>query len=196
LRHFWIASRRSYNLHGPITGTKLALGRMRRHGRGHIVNIASSPGKVAAPGIATYSATKHGVVGFTEAVRWEQRGSAIDFSIVIPGVVRTEMVAGYKEVRGVQDVEPEDVAAAIVDALKFPRLEVFVPRAVGPLSRVLGVLPRRVREAVLRAMRVDQVTWQADRSARSAYEARAAASEPKLDAGVKEQPAETASATD
>jgi NAD(P)-dependent dehydrogenase (short-subunit alcohol dehydrogenase family) len=184
------------NLHGPITGTKLALRRMRRHGRGHIVNVASSAGKVAAPGIATYSATKHGVVGFTEAVRWEQRGSGIDFSIVIPGVVRTEMIAGYKEVRGVQDVEPEDVAAAIADALKFPRLEVFVPPAVGRISRVLNVVPRPVREAVLRAMRVDQVTWLADRSARSAYEARAAASEPKLDAAADEQPARTVSATE
>jgi NAD(P)-dependent dehydrogenase (short-subunit alcohol dehydrogenase family) len=184
------------NLHGPITGTKLALRRMRRHGRGHIVNVASSAGKVAAPGIATYSATKHGVVGFTEAVRWEQRGSGIDFSIVIPGVVRTEMIAGYKEVRGVQDVEPEDVAAAIADALKFPRLEVFVPPAVGRISRVLNVVPRPVREAVLRAMRVDQVTWLADRSARSEYEARAAASEPKLDAAADEQPARTASATE
>lgn len=184
------------NLHGPITGTKLALRRMRPRGRGHIVNVASSAGKVAAPGIATYSATKHGVVGFTEAVRWEQRGSGIDFSIVIPGVVRTEMIAGYKDVRGLQDVEPEDVAAAIVDALKSPRVEVFVPRAVGRISRLLNVVPRRVREAVLRAMRVDQVTWQADRSARSAYEARAAASEPKLDAGEREQPAKTAGATD
>jgi NAD(P)-dependent dehydrogenase (short-subunit alcohol dehydrogenase family) len=184
------------NLHGPITGTKLALRRMRRHGRGHIVNVASSAGKVAAPGIATYSATKHGVVGFTEAVRWEQRGSAIDFSIVIPGVVRTEMIAGYKEVRGVQDVEPEDVAAAIVDALEFPRLEVFVPPAVGRIWRALNVVPRGVREALLRAIGVDKVTWQADRSARSAYEARAAASEPKLEAAAREQPARTASPTE
>jgi NAD(P)-dependent dehydrogenase (short-subunit alcohol dehydrogenase family) len=184
------------NLHGSITGTKLALRRMRPRGRGHIVNVASSAGKVAAPGIATYSATKHGVVGFTEAVRWEQRSSGIDFSIVMPGVVRTEMIAGYKGVRGLQDVEPEDVAAAIVDALKFPRVEVFVPRAVGRISRVLSVVPRAVREAVLRLMRVDQVTWQADRSARSAYEARAAASEPTLDAGEEEQPAKAASGTD
>jgi len=184
------------NLHGPITGTKLALRRMSPRGRGHIVNVASSAGKVAAPGVATYSATKHGVVGFTEAVRWEQRGSGIDFSIVMPGVVRTEMIAGYKQIRGLQDVEPEDVAAAIVDVLKFPRVEVFVPRAVGRISRMLTVLPRGLREAVLRAMRVDQVTWQADRSARSAYEARAAASEPKLDAGESEQRAKAASETD
>jgi NAD(P)-dependent dehydrogenase (short-subunit alcohol dehydrogenase family) len=173
------------NLHGSITGTKLALRRMRPRGRGHVVNVASSAGKFTPPGIATYTATKHGVVGFTEAVRWEQRDSGIDFSIVMPGVVRTEMIAGYKDVRGVQDVEPEGVAAAIVDAVKFPRVEVFVPRAVGRLWRVLNVVPRGVREAVLRAMKVDQVTWQADRSARSAYEARAAASEPKLEEGER-----------
>jgi NAD(P)-dependent dehydrogenase (short-subunit alcohol dehydrogenase family) len=173
------------NLHGSITGTKLALRRMRPRQRGHVVNVASSAGKFTAPGIATYTATKHGVVGFTEAVRWEQRDSGIDFSIVMPGVVRTEMIGGYKDVRGVQDVEPEDVAAAIVDTLKFPRVEVFVPRAIGRLWRVLSVVPRGLREAVLRAMKVDQVTWQADRSARSAYEARAAASGPKLEEGER-----------
>jgi NAD(P)-dependent dehydrogenase (short-subunit alcohol dehydrogenase family) len=174
------------NLNGSITGTKLALRRMRPRGRGHIVNVASSAGKLAPPGIATYAATKHGVVGFTEAVRWEHRGSGIEFSIVMPGVVRTEMIAGYKPVRGVQDIEPAEVAAAIVDALRFPRVEVFVPRAVGRIWRVLNLLPRGAREAVLRAMRVDQVTWNADPSARAAYEARAAASEPKLDAGERE----------
>jgi NAD(P)-dependent dehydrogenase (short-subunit alcohol dehydrogenase family) len=164
------------NLNGPMTGTTLALKRMVPRGRGHIVNVASSAGKFAPPGIATYTATKHGVVGFTEAVRWEQRGSGIDFSIVMPGVVRTEMIAGYKDVRGVQDIGPEDVAAAIVDALEHPRLEVFVPRSLGGLWKLLIILPRSAREAVLRAMKVDQVTWEADRSARSEYEGRAAAS--------------------
>jgi NAD(P)-dependent dehydrogenase (short-subunit alcohol dehydrogenase family) len=173
------------NLHGPMTGTKLALRRMRPRGRGHIVNVASSAGKLAPPGIATYAATKHGVVGFTEAVRWEETESGIEFSIVMPGVVRTEMIAGYKDVRGVQDIGPEDVAAAIVDVLKFPRVEVFVPPAIGWLWRLLRVLPRGAGEAVLRAMKVHHVTWQADRSARSTYEGRAAASEPRLEEGER-----------
>jgi short-subunit dehydrogenase len=163
-----------------MTGTKLALRRMLQRGRGHIVNVSSSAGKLAPPGIATYAATKHGVVGFTEAVRWEHRDSGIDFSIVMPGVVRTEMIAGYKDVRGVRDIAPEDVAGAIVEALEFPRPEVFVPRSLGGLWKLLSILPRRAREAVLRAMKIDQVTWQAERAARTAYEGRAAASEPKL----------------
>ncbi|MDX6666986.1 MAG: hypothetical protein QOK04_366 [Solirubrobacteraceae bacterium] len=172
------------NLHGPITGTKLALARMRPRGRGHIVNVASSAGKLTPPGIATYTATKHGVVGFTEAVRWEQRGSGIEFSLVMPGIVKTEMIAGYKDVRGVQDIEPEDVAAAIVEALRFPRVDVFVPKVIGPIWRIVNLLPRGLREAILRAMKVDQATWQADLSQRTAYEARAAASEP----GLEERP--------
>jgi NAD(P)-dependent dehydrogenase (short-subunit alcohol dehydrogenase family) len=167
------------NLNGPMRGTKLALERMVPRGRGHIVNMASSAGKLTPPGIATYTATKHGVVGFTEAVRWEQRGSGIDFSIVMPAVVRTEMIAGYKAARGVQDIGPEDVAAAIVDALEHPRLEVWVPKPLGGLWKLLVILPRGLREGLLRAMKVDQVTWKADRSARADYEGRAAASEPR-----------------
>jgi NAD(P)-dependent dehydrogenase (short-subunit alcohol dehydrogenase family) len=166
------------NLHGAIRGTKLALRRMRPRGRGHIVNLASSAGKLTPPGIATYTATKHGVVGFTEAVRLENPDGGIEFSIVMPGVVRTEMIAGYEEARGVRTVEPEDVGTAVVDALEHPRVDVWVPRSLGPTYRLMIMLPRRAREAVMRALRVDRVTWRADRSKRAAYEARAAASEP------------------
>ena len=169
------------NLNGAMTGTKLVLRRMLPRERGHIVNLASSAGKLAPPGIATYAATKHGVVGFTEALHWEHRHSGIDFSIVMPGIVRTDMIAGYKEVRGVRDIGPEDVAAAIVGALERPRLEVFVPRSLGALWKFLIILPRGAREAVMRAMNIDKVTWEADRSARSDYEGRAAASAPRLE---------------
>ena len=63
------------NLGGVLTGSKLALARMRRRGRGHIVNVASVAGKMASPGGATYSATKHAVVGLSESLRGELRGS-------------------------------------------------------------------------------------------------------------------------
>ena len=61
------------NLHGVIFGMKLALERMIPRDRGHIVNISSQAGKFGSPGGATYSATKHAVVGLTEAVRGELR---------------------------------------------------------------------------------------------------------------------------
>jgi NAD(P)-dependent dehydrogenase (short-subunit alcohol dehydrogenase family) len=166
------------NLLGVIHGTRLGVRRLRERGGGHLVNVASSAGKVTPPGIATYTATKHAVVGLTEAVRLEQRGSGIDFSIVMPGVVRTEMIAGYARSRVVSEIEPEDVAEAIVGALRRPRVDVFVPRSLGRINRLMQLLPRRAREWVGRAVGVDRITWDADRSVRGAYESRAAASDP------------------
>jgi NAD(P)-dependent dehydrogenase (short-subunit alcohol dehydrogenase family) len=166
------------NLLGVIHGTRLGVRRLRERGAGHLVNVASSAGKVTPPGIATYTATKHAVVGLTEAVRLEQRGSGIDFSIVMPGVVRTEMIAGYARSPVVSEIEPEDVAEAIVGALRRPRVDVFVPRSLGGVNRLMQLLPRRAREWVGRAVGVDRITWDADRSVRDAYESRAAASDP------------------
>src|SRR5690606_12715348 len=57
------------NLFGVIHGMRATLPRMMRCKRGHVVNIASSAGKVGIPNIAVYCATKHAVVGLTEAVR-------------------------------------------------------------------------------------------------------------------------------
>ena len=57
---------------------------MRPRRTGHIVNIASAAGKAGFPGGATYCATKHGVVGLSEAVRVELRGSGVEMSVVMP----------------------------------------------------------------------------------------------------------------
>src|SRR5579875_1853308 len=111
------------NLHGVIFGSKLALERFLARGRGHLVNIASSAGKVGFPGGATYCATKHAVVGISEAIRAELRGSAIEVSVVMPVVVRTELGSGLPETRAFKPVTPEEVAAEIVDALALPRFD-------------------------------------------------------------------------
>src|SRR3954454_76635 len=116
------------NVHGVLTGTKLAVRRMRPRRTGHIINVASMVGKISPPGGATYVASKHAVVGLTESVAMENRDYGIEFSIVMPVLVRTELIAGLKEGRGVKSAAPEDVANAIVDAIKFPKRDVFVPR--------------------------------------------------------------------
>src|SRR5690242_11177795 len=82
------------NLHGVITGTQLAIKRLRPRGGGYIVNIASQAGKSGVPGIATYSGTKHAVVGISEAVRTELRGSGVEVLCVMPTVVNTELTSG------------------------------------------------------------------------------------------------------
>jgi NADP-dependent 3-hydroxy acid dehydrogenase YdfG len=169
------------NLHGVIFGTKLALARMEPRNSGHIVNIASQAGKAGFPGGATYCATKHAVVGLSEAVRAELDGTAIEVSCVMPAIVNTELASGLKEARGVKNLEPEEVAEAIVDALETGRFDVWVPRSTQYIATVMNLVPRRGREAIARFLKADKVLAAADPAARAGYEQRAAHSEPGLE---------------
>lgn len=174
------------NVHGVLHGMKSVLPRFKARGTGHMVNIASMAGKTGVPGGATYSGTKFFVYGVSEAVRGELRGTAIEVSVVMPVPVNTELAAGLERGRGSTFVEPEDVAAEIVAALEHPRFDVPVPRSIGRLVHVTGVLPRGAREALGRAFKADKILAEADQSARRDYELRAARSEPGLEPG--EQP--------
>jgi NAD(P)-dependent dehydrogenase (short-subunit alcohol dehydrogenase family) len=163
------------NVYGVIVGTQLAIERLRPRGSGHIVNLASQAGKGGFPGIATYSGTKHAVVGISEAVRQELRGSGVEVACVMPTVVNTELTAGVGQ-RLIKPVEASDVAKEIVDALEVPRFDVWVPRANGALFRIVALLPRGVREAIGRLMKIDKLMTEVDHGARRRYEERAAAS--------------------
>jgi NAD(P)-dependent dehydrogenase (short-subunit alcohol dehydrogenase family) len=174
------------SLHAVIHGTQEAMRRMRPRGTGHIVNVASLAGRAAAPGLATYVATKHGVVGLSESVRAELRGSGVEVTVVLPGFARTELATGVPDLRGVKRVTPEEIAAATIDALKLPRFDVWVPRRLGLLIAFGAILPRRWREAVSRAMNSDDVAG-TDRAARAAYEARAAESAPAAESTLEEE---------
>lgn len=165
------------NVYGVITGMQLAIARLRPRGEGHLVNLASQAGKGGFPGIATYCGTKHAVVGISEAVRAELRGSGVEISCVMPTVVNTELTAGVGQ-RLIKPVEAEDVANEIVDALEAPRFDVWVPRANGALFKAVALLPRGAREALGRLMKADKLMTEVDHGARRAYEERAAASEP------------------
>jgi NAD(P)-dependent dehydrogenase (short-subunit alcohol dehydrogenase family) len=172
------AQQLAINLAAVIFGTREAVKRMRPRGRGHIVNLASAAGKAGFPGGATYCATKHGVVGLSEAVRGELRGSGVDVSVIMPAIVRTELATGLTESRFIKPVEAADVADAIVKALERPRFEVFVPRSLDATFRFTRLLPRPAAEWMARTFKSDQVLFGASPEARTEYEARAAASAP------------------
>jgi NADP-dependent 3-hydroxy acid dehydrogenase YdfG len=163
------------NLHGVIIGSKLALQRFLPRGQGHLVNIASAAGKAGFPSGATYSATKHAVVGLSESIRAEVHGTDIGVSVVMPVVVHTELGAGLPETRGFKAVEAEDVAGLIVDALQYDRYEVYVPKSTKTLFRLKALVPAKAMEAVARFLKGDQVLANPDHGARAAYEARMAA---------------------
>ena len=169
------------NVHGVMYGMKLALPRMQRRGSGHIVNLASQAGKGGFPGGATYCGTKHFVVGLSEAVRAELRGTDIELSCVMPAVVNTELGSGLPQTRAIKVLEPEDVAEAIVDALEHPKFDVWVPRESVGIYKLLQLLPRGGRERIARMLKADKVLAEADTAARAGYEERAAHSEPALE---------------
>jgi NADP-dependent 3-hydroxy acid dehydrogenase YdfG len=177
------------NLHGVILGMKLALERMVPRDRGHVVNISSQAGKFGTPGGATYAATKHAVIGLSEAVRGELRLMHADIAIsyVMPYVVNTELGSGLGSARGLKNLEPAEVADAIVEALQYRTVEVWVPKSSRRTSVLATVLPRRLADGVARAMKADRVLVDADARARSSYELRASRSEPGLPA-PDEQP--------
>lgn len=157
------------NLGGVLTGTRLALHRFLPRGSGHIVNLASSAGQIAPAGGATYAATKHGVVGFTRAIRAETKGTGVRTTIVMPGLIRTDMIVGFAKARATRVVGPDLVAAAIVDALRTGRQEVFVPRELGAIARLIAGTPPAISDRLKRALRIDSVMTEADITARTDY---------------------------
>jgi NAD(P)-dependent dehydrogenase (short-subunit alcohol dehydrogenase family) len=160
------------NLKGVIYGSKLALERFLPRGRGHLVNIASVAGKGGFPGGATYCATKHAVVGLSEAIRAEVRSTDIDVSIVMPVGVNTELYSGVPATRGIKLAEPQEVADAIVEALQTGRVDVYIPRRLRTLFRFMNVVPRSVADFVAKIIKADQVLLNADHRLRNSYEQR------------------------
>lgn len=152
-----IALQLDVNLGGVVTGTRLALDRFLPRRRGHIVNMASSAAMVATRNGAIYSATKHAVLGLTRAVRGELRGSGVRTTVVMPGVVRTEMTQDFGHAIGVRVIEPEAVADGVVAAVRHGHAEVCVPREIAVQGRLLSALPSAAADFLKRATRADEV---------------------------------------
>ncbi|MGO8938837.1 MAG: SDR family oxidoreductase, partial [Mycobacterium sp.] len=116
------------NVFGVILGSKLAAQRMVPRGRGHVINVASLAGELYAPGLATYCASKHAVVAFTDSARLEYRPAGVKFSMVLPTFVNTELTAGIHGVKGFKNAEPADIADAIVGLVAHPKPRVRVTK--------------------------------------------------------------------
>jgi len=109
------------------------------------------------------------VIGLTEAVRAEVRGSGVRLTAVLPTFVTTEIVAGLP-LRGIPIVPPERIAAAIVKAVRRggPPI-VTVPRWMGALPRLTAILPYRLGDAL---RRLTPENPEIDHAARANYERR------------------------
>jgi NAD(P)-dependent dehydrogenase (short-subunit alcohol dehydrogenase family) len=164
------------NLRGVILGCKLAAERFTQRGGGNIINIASIAGVAGLPGVATYCATKFGVVGLTYALREELRPHDIHVCAILPGVVHTELSAGMQLSKAVENfvsVEPEDIAAAVVVVARTHRAMTYVPRRLRWVFRAALSMPERPRQLLTRVTKAEQAFLVMDQATRDAYHARA-----------------------
>lgn len=87
-----------------------------------IVNIASNAGKRGEASLASYSATKFGVVGFTESLHDELSTSGIKVTAICPGLVNTAMADDYRDSVGADEmIAPSDIAEAIRMTIRVSR---------------------------------------------------------------------------
>ncbi|HKW73485.1 MAG TPA: SDR family oxidoreductase, partial [Candidatus Dormibacteraeota bacterium] len=114
------------NLKGVINVTQAALPWMIERRRGVIINVASIAGFRPSPYSAVYGATKHGVVGFSHALRGELSGTGVKVCVVYPGVTGgTEFFEGRRTASG--PVYPAWwVANLIVRTARYPRRDAIV----------------------------------------------------------------------
>jgi NAD(P)-dependent dehydrogenase (short-subunit alcohol dehydrogenase family) len=162
------------NVYGVVLGSKLAAQRMVPRRSGHVINVASLAGELYVVGLATYCASKHAVLGFTDSARLEYRAAGVKFSSVLPTFVNTELTAGTKGAKGFKNAEPGDIAEAIVKLVAHPKPRVRVTRAAGAMVASQKYMPRAFAEGLNRALGGEHVfTDDVDVDKRKAYEARA-----------------------
>lgn len=139
------------NAVGTFNGTLAALEPMRAAGRGHIVNVISLAGLVAAPGEVAYAASKHAAIAFTIGTLSDLRRSGvkgIDVSAICPDGIWSPMLAdkiddpdAAASWSGVM-LTPDKVAERVGRLLDKPRPLTTIPRWRGAFVRMFDAFPR------------------------------------------------------
>ncbi|MBO0960843.1 SDR family oxidoreductase [Neobacillus sp. MM2021_6] len=136
------------NVIGLMACTSMVLPKMRARRFGHIINIASQAGKIATPKSSVYSATKHAVLGYSNALRMEMGDYNVQVTTVNPGPIATNFFTIADEkgtyVKSVQRfmLQPEFVAGKVVDSMLTKTREINLPRWMNMGSAVYVLFPR------------------------------------------------------
>ena len=141
----------SVNAAGTMNGTVAALEQMVPAGRGHVLNVISLAGIVAAPGEVAYAASKHAAMAFTLGTLFDLRRAGhggIDVSAVCPDGIWTPMLEGKLDDPDAagsfsgQLLTPAQVATAIGRLTERPRPILVLPRWRGAMLRLFDASPR------------------------------------------------------
>lgn len=139
------------NALGAMNGVLAALEHMRAAGRGHVVNVVSLAGLVAAPGETVYSASKHALIAFSLGTLADLRAAGVrdvHISCVCPDGIWTPMLHDKLADDGAAVsftgtlLTPERVARRVARLVEHPRPVVSIPRWRGLQVRVLDTFPR------------------------------------------------------
>lgn len=103
----------TWNLRSVFLFSRLASQHMREHGGGSIINLSSVAGVSAAPGLAAYSAAKHGVIGLTKSMAVELAHAKIRVNAIAPGWIRTDLNENFRT--------DETTSQAFVDQVPMKR---------------------------------------------------------------------------
>ncbi len=150
------------NALGTMNGTIAALGPMIAAGRGHVINVISLAGIVAAPGEVNYSASKHAAMAFTLGTLFDLRRSGIEgieISAVCPDGIWTPMLEDKLDDPDAAGsfsghlLTPEQVANAVGKLTEHPRPILILPRWRGLQLRLLNLFPRLTVRVLGFAMR-------------------------------------------
>lgn len=166
------------NLRGVINGVYASLPLLKNTPDSLLFNNASSSATYGMPGLAVYSATKHGVKGLTEALSVEFSEYGVRVADSLPGLINTPLLlntpnhsgGANDEVRTKEDliaatpkkgmfrlVEPVEVAQAVWDSYHKDkkRLHWYVPKGIGMIDRLKALKPEWVRSIVMRSTATD-----------------------------------------
>lgn len=119
------------NYLSPVRIMLALIPRMVERGRGTFVNVASVAGRIGSPQEAAYSGSKFALTGFTEAAAVDLAGTGVRCRLIQPGPIQTpiwdDIPGNDKPLYNGVMYPPEDVAAAVVEALTADELEYFIP---------------------------------------------------------------------
>lgn len=153
---------RSWNIHvmAHVYAARALLPQMIARGSGYFLNTVSAAGLLSQVGSATYSASKHGAIGFAECLAITHRDHGIKVSVLCPQAVRTAMIGnepekGSASVDGI--ISPEEVAESVIGGLAVehflilphPVVAGYMQRKTADYDRWLGgmsKLRRRLRQ--------------------------------------------------
>lgn len=140
------------NVVGLFDLTRLVVPYMIKEGKGHIINVASVAGIMPTPKSSVYAATKHAVLGFTNALRMEVKDKGIFVTAFNPGPVsspfhaRADVTGEYEKSIGNWMVSSQDVAKKISKVIEKPKREVFFPWYMGTGGKLYQIAPSLVEK--------------------------------------------------